>query len=175
MRAADRESFEEYVAAAWPSLERTAYLLCGDPGEAEDLVQGALVKAVTVWRRIADDPGPYVRRIIVNDHISRWRRHRGRERPVAAPPDQPQPRADHDLTLSLEQALGRLAPRQRAVVVLRYYEDLTEKQTAEMLGIAVGTVKSQARDALARLRADGAAWEDGPPVGEPATSRSTPS
>lgn len=154
MRGADREAFEAFVTAARPSLERSAYLLCGDWGEAEDLVQGALVKAVGAWSRIVDDPVPYVRRIVVNDHISRWRRHRGRERPAAEPPERSAPAPDHELSLSLAAALAGLAPRQRAVIVLRYYEDLTEQQTADVLGIAVGTVKSQARDALARLRAD---------------------
>ncbi|HEX7738348.1 MAG TPA: SigE family RNA polymerase sigma factor [Marmoricola sp.] len=152
MRAADREAFESFVVAARPALERSAYLLSGDWDEAEDLVQAALVKAVGAWSRIVDDPTPYVRRIIVNDHISRWRRHRGRERPRADLPDREATRPDHDLALALQAALADLAPRQRAVIVLRYYEDLTEQQTAEALGIAVGTVKSQARDGLARLR-----------------------
>lgn len=152
MRAADREAFEAYVVAARPSLERSAYLLCGDWGEAEDLVQSALVKAVGPWRRIVEDPTPYVRRIIVNDHISRWRRHRGRERAVAQVPERGVEGPDREQSLDLRRALADLAPRQRAVIVLRYYEDLTEKQTAEVLGISVGTVKSQARDALARLR-----------------------
>lgn len=152
MRGADRESFTEFVAVKRASLVRSAYLLCGDADEAEDLVQGALVKAVGVWRRIADNPEPYLRRVVVNDHISRWRRHRGREQTVASVPDRAVAAPDRDLSLALDAALGSLAPRQRAVVVLRYYEDLTERETAELLGVSVGTVKSQARDALARLR-----------------------
>ncbi|MGN6252791.1 MAG: SigE family RNA polymerase sigma factor [Marmoricola sp.] len=151
-RAVTEARFEAYVGEAWPALHRTAYLLCGDPHEAEDLVQAALVKAVAVWARIADDPTPYLRRVMVNDHISRWRRHRGNEHGTADVPETAAPASDQDLALTLRQALAALAPRQRAVVVLRYYEDLTEQQTADVLGISVGTVKSQHRDALARLR-----------------------
>jgi RNA polymerase sigma-70 factor (sigma-E family) len=146
----DRASFEEYVAARRAALVRTAYLLCGDAHLAEDLVQSALVKAVGHWRRIADNPEPWLRKVIVNDHISRWRKHRGREQLAEIVPDAPA--ADPGRDLDLASALARLAPRQRAVVVLRYYEDLTEQETARVLGVSVGTVKSQHRDALARLR-----------------------
>jgi DNA-directed RNA polymerase specialized sigma24 family protein len=91
---------------------------------------------------------------MVNENVSRWRRHKGREVLVDRTPDEGvAPQADDPV--ELRDALARLAPRQRAVLVLRYYEDLTERQTAEVLGIAVGTVKSQAREALARLRASG--------------------
>lgn len=147
-------SFDDFVAARWPALTRTAYLLTGNHHDAEDLVQTALVKAVGVWRRIEDDPEPYVRRILVNENVSRWRRHRGREVVSAAPYDErPGVAADPDRSLVLADALARLTPKQRTVLVLRFYEDLTERQTAEVLGIRVGTVKSQTRDALARLRA----------------------
>ena len=158
-----RDLFEEYVAARRGALLRTAYLLTGHREDAEDLVQVALVKVVPRWSRIASDPEPYVRRVLVNESISRWRRRRWREvstddlpdGPVGGPVDGPVdgPGADR---VALQRALARLAPRQRAVVVLRYYEDLTEAETARVLGISVGTVKSQARDALARLRADAA-------------------
>jgi RNA polymerase sigma-70 factor (sigma-E family) len=151
VRAADRESFTEFVTVKRASLVRSSYLLCGDHQLAEDLVQTALVKAVAVWRRIADNPEPWLRRVIVNDHISRWRRHRGREKLVDLVPER-SVAAEPELALALEAALRTLAPRQRAVVVLRYYEDLTERETARLLGISVGTVKSQARDALQRLR-----------------------
>jgi RNA polymerase sigma-70 factor (sigma-E family) len=167
-------SFDSYVAARYPALVRTATLLTGDPHEAEDLVQGALVKAVGVWRRIVDDPEPYVRRIMVNDNISRWRRHRGRTVVSGDPAgthDRPVPEEPVEARLDLAAALGTLAPRQRTVVVLRYFEDLTERETAALMGIAVGTVKSQTRDALARLRrvlpdlttgeGDGSAWQHG--------------
>jgi DNA-directed RNA polymerase specialized sigma24 family protein len=80
-------SFAEYVATRRPALVRTAYLLCGDAHLAEDLVQSALVKAVGHWRRIGENPEPWLRKVIVNDHISRWRRHRGREHLTDAVPD----------------------------------------------------------------------------------------
>ena len=147
----DRESFEEYVAARRGALLRTAYLLTGQHQDAEDLVQVALLKVVPKWSRIADDPEPYVRKVLVHESISRWRRRRWREVHTDRLPDAPTegPGADR---VALRQALARLAPRQLAVVVLRYFDDLTERETAALLGISVGTVKSQARDALARLR-----------------------
>jgi len=147
----DQERFEQYVAARRGALVRTAYLLCGDAHLAEDLVQSALVKAVGHWRRIGDNPEPWLRKVIVNDHISRWRRHKGREVLVDQVPERTALAGARDLDLAT--ALAMLAPRQRAVIVLRYYEDLTEQETARVLGVAVGTVKSQNRDALARLRA----------------------
>ncbi|NUR05613.1 MAG: SigE family RNA polymerase sigma factor [Nocardioidaceae bacterium] len=152
MRSADRQaSFDAYVAARYASLVRTAYLLTGHHQDAEDLVQAALVKVVGVWRRIEDHPDGYVRRVLVNEHVSRWRRHRGREVVVERVPEGVL-HDDPDDAIALREALAGLAPRQRAVLVLRYVEDLTERETAEVLGISVGTVKSQARDALARLR-----------------------
>ena len=155
MARPDPRSFDDFVAARYAALVRSAFLLTGHHHDAEDLVQTSLVKAVGVWARIQDDPEPYVRRIIVNENISRWRRHRGREtvhetvRPAdagPAAPDQPEDRLD------LAAALARLTPKQRTVLVLRFYEDLTERQTAELMGIGLGTVKSQTRDALAALR-----------------------
>jgi RNA polymerase sigma-70 factor (sigma-E family) len=146
----DRASFEQYVADRRPALVRTAYLLCGDVHLAEDLVQTALVKAVGHWKRIGGHPEPWLRKVMVHDHISRWRRHRGREHVTDLVPDVVAEARSRDLDLA--DALGRLAPRQRAVVVLRYYEDLTEQETARVLGVSVGTVKSQHRDALSRLR-----------------------
>ncbi|AIY17294.1 SigE family RNA polymerase sigma factor [Pimelobacter simplex] len=148
-------SFEAYVVARRGALLRTAYLLTGDAHAAEDLVQTALLKVVGTWGRIADHPDPYVRRVLARESVNRWRRRRWREVATEEPPervaaDRAQDGVDDRMVL--RQALDRLAPRQRAVIVLRYYEDLTEAQTAEVLGISVGTVKSQARDALARLR-----------------------
>lgn len=145
------DSFEEYVAARRGALLRTAYLLTGSHDDAEDLVQTALIKAVPHWRRIADHPEPYVRTILARESVSRWRRRRWRGVHTDRVPDVAVTEPMHD-RLELRQALARLAPRQRAVIVLRYYEDLTEAETARVLGISVGTVKSQARDALARLR-----------------------
>ncbi len=148
------EDFEVFVATRSPALLRTAYLLTGgNPHDAEDLVQSALVRAVPAWSRIRGNPEPYVRRIMVNENVSRWRRHRGREVLTDSPPDQAGSPDSGSDEVELRRALAALAPRQRAVVVLRYYEDLTERETADLLGISVGTVKSQARDALARLRA----------------------
>jgi len=149
--AAGREDFETYVAARYDALLRTAYLLTGHHHDAEDLLQQALVKAVGAWGRM-DEPDAYVRTVLVRTNISRWRRRRWREVSTDLPRDVGVTDDGAEDRLMLERALGVLAPRQRAVIVLRYYEDLTEVQTAAALGIAVGTVKSQARDALRRLR-----------------------
>lgn len=151
--ASAEEEFTEYVTARRPALVRTAYLLCGDEHAAEDLVQAALIKAVGHWKRIGENPEPWLRTVMVNDHISRWRRHRGREHLTERLPDRATAGVDQDRDLSLASALRSLAPRQRAVIVLRYYEDLTETETARVLGVSVGTVKSQHRDAVDRLRA----------------------
>jgi RNA polymerase sigma-70 factor (sigma-E family) len=147
------EAFDAFAAGRYAALLRSAYLLTGNHHDAEDLVQVALVKAVGVWSRIQDDPEPYVRRILVNENISRWRRHRGREVVVETTG------RDHAATtepvaerVDLAAALAGLTPKQRTVLVLRYFDDLTERQTAELMGVAVGTVKSQTRDALAALR-----------------------
>jgi RNA polymerase sigma-70 factor (sigma-E family) len=144
--------FEEYVAARWPALVRTAYLLTGNHHDAEDLVQGALLKAVARWGRIADRPDPYVRRIIANDHVSSWRRRRDREVSMSEPPDATLEGPDGADLVALRDALATLAPGQRAVIVLRYYEGLTEREVAEVLGRSLGTVKSQASDGMRRLR-----------------------
>ncbi len=147
-----RDGFESFVAARRQALLRTAYLLTGQHEDAEDLVQVALVKAVPHWKKIAASPEPYVRKILAREAISKWRGRRWREVPSEQLPEVGVPPDDVTGREAMRAALMQLAPRQRAVVVLRYYEDLTERQTAETLGISVGTVKSQARDALARLR-----------------------
>lgn len=150
---AERDDFEGFVVARSAALLRTAYLLTGHDADAEDLLQRALIKAVPVWSRIQGDPTAYVRKIMVRENISRWRSRRWREVLVARTTElAPARDLSTDERLVLSDALAQLAPRQRAVVVLRYYEDLTEVETARVLGIAVGTVKSQHRDALARLR-----------------------
>jgi RNA polymerase sigma-70 factor (sigma-E family) len=149
---APREDFEAFVAARYDALLRTAYLLTGDRHDAEDLLQQSLVKAVGAWGRITGDPEPYVRTILVRQNVSRWRGRRWREVHTAEPPETAVGDDGADDRIALQRALRVLAPRQRAVIVLRYYEDLTEVQTAAALGISVGTVKSQARDALRRLR-----------------------
>ncbi len=149
MSAAD--DFEEFVVARSGTLLRTAYLLTGNHQDAEDLVQTALLKAVPRWGRVREHE-PYVRRILVHESVSRWRRRRWRETSTESLPELAARSSDVDARLVLRQALGMLAPRQRAVIVLRYLDDLTEAQTADVLGVSVGTVKSQSRDALARLR-----------------------
>lgn len=152
MPVSDEESFAAFVAARRGALLRTAYLLTGDRHDAEDLVQVALMKAVPHWRRIAHQPEAYVRRILARESVSRWRRRRWREVSTGELPEEAAGATDHDARADLRTALQQLAPRQRAVVVLRYFDDLTEQQTAAAMGIGVGTVKSQARDALRRLR-----------------------
>ena len=151
---AEEAAFNEFVVARSSALMSTAYLLTQDHQLAEDLVQTALLKAALRWQRITGDPEPYVRRILYTESISWWRR---RSRRVAeSGPGYDEPAAasvDVDLHVDIENALSRLTPRQRAVVVLRYYEDLTEVEAARVLGVRVGTVKSMHRQALARLRA----------------------
>lgn len=154
---AARQSFEEYVRARTPALSRVAYLLTGDHHLAEDLVQQALLRVAGRWPALVTrgDPDDYVRRVMYNQHVSWWRRRespvvRGGEQPAAG--TVPDPGDAVVAALAVRQALARLGSRQRAVLVLRYFEDLSESRTAEIMGISVGTVKSQARDGLARLR-----------------------
>ena len=147
------EGFAEFVLARQAALLRTAYLLTGHAQDAEDLVQATLVKVVPHWRRIHDNPEPYVRRVLVNENVSRWRRRRWREETTDEPPESLAHAPYHDELMTLRAALAGLAPRQRAVLVLRYYEGLTEAEIARVLSISPGTVKSHARDGLARLRA----------------------
>ena len=146
------DGFAEFVLARQSALLRTAYLLTGQAQDAEDLVQTTLIKVVPQWRRIRDDPEPYVRRVLVNENISRWRRRRWREQTTDVLPDVLVHEPDGAELIAVRDALRSLAPRQRAVLVLRYYEGLSEAEIAATLGIAPGTVKSQARDGLARLR-----------------------
>ncbi|TDE00583.1 SigE family RNA polymerase sigma factor [Jiangella asiatica] len=146
--------FREFVDSRSLALRRTAYALTGDLDVAEDLVQGALVKLVRKWHKV-DNPEAYVRRTIYNDRATRWRRRSlVREDSVESTPDRPVADAagEVEARLDLRQALLRLAPRQRAVIVLRFYEDLAEREVAEVLGCSVGTVRSQTARALARLR-----------------------
>jgi RNA polymerase sigma-70 factor (sigma-E family) len=151
-----RPEFDDFVAARSGRLLRTSYLLTRDHGLAEDLLQTALTKAWFAWPRISGNPEAYVRKVIVNTYASWWRRRWNGEH---ATDDLPElVRADHadgsSESHDLWQALGRLPRRQRAVVVLRYFEDLTESETARILECSVGTVKSQTSKALAKLRVD---------------------
>jgi RNA polymerase sigma-70 factor (sigma-E family) len=152
--AAAEDEFREYVVARTPALLGTAYALTGDRGLAEDLLQVALLKAYRHWRQVrgSDQPDAYVRRIMVNQRISWWRRRRVPEsdRPV---PDRAGPEgAGVEERDELWRALRQLPQRTRAVVVLRYWEDLPEAEVARLLGCSVGSVKSQASRGLARLR-----------------------
>ena len=156
----DHASFDDFVASRSTRLLRTAYLLTHDRALAEDLVQTALSKAWFAWGRIDGQPEAYVRRIMVNTYSSWWRRRWNGEEATAELPEHPAG-ASHgpddvrvDERTDLWRALERLPKRQRAVVVLRFYEDLSEAQTAEIMQCSVGTVKSQASRALARLRID---------------------
>ena len=144
--------FEEFVVARRGALLRTAYLLTGDHHDAEDLVQSALIKVVPKWARIKDSPEGYVRQVLARESVSRWRGRRWREVTTDVVPEAMHHPARSTDRIDLLEDLRRLSPRQRAVLVLRYFDDLTEADTAEALGISVGTVKSHARDALARLR-----------------------
>ncbi len=151
----DRETFDDFVRGRSIALGRTAYLLTGNAHDAEDLVQTALARAATRWGRI-DNPEAYVRRMLYTTAVSRWRQLRRLPAEVlghAQHTHAVEPLPEVEIRLVLQQALGRLTPRQRAVLVLRFYEDRTEAQTAELLGCAIGTVKSQTRHALRRLRA----------------------
>lgn len=155
---ADRTDYQDFVASRWPRLLRLAFLLTQDWAAAEDLVQTGLVKAWFAWPRIRGEPEPYVRKIIVNTQMS-WLRRTWRSKEVtsAAVPDQaegPDVFGETNDRDAVWAALRRLPPRQRAVLVLRYFEDLSEAQVAKLLGCSVGTVKSQSSKALATLRID---------------------
>lgn len=148
--------FTAYLQARQGSLLRTAYLLTGDRHQAEDVLQTSLAKLYLSWDKVRDRDSVdgYVRRIMVNENNSLWRRGwRRREFATDTVPDRSLTDAyDDGVGTALWQVVQGLPPRARAVVVLRYYEQLTEAETAELLGISVGTVKSQCSRALASLR-----------------------
>lgn len=157
MQAELEERFQEFVRARWSHLVRTAYLLTGDAHHAEDLTQTALAKAFRSWRRVAraDNPEAYVRRMLVSCNSDRFRKRRVTEALTAAPPEtagRDEAASWADERSALMTALAGLPPRQRAVVVLRYWEDLSEAEVADALGCSPGTVKSQASKGLAKLR-----------------------
>ncbi|MFG3699502.1 SigE family RNA polymerase sigma factor [Micromonospora sp. NPDC047620] len=150
------EEFRDFVAARSGALLRTAYLLSGDWATAEDLLQTALTKTYLAWKRLGGIEAiePYARRVMVNTSTSWWRRRWHGERPTEVLPeraavDEIEHQLDRDL---LWRHLSALPTRQRAVLVLRYYEDMSEAQTAALLGISPGTVKSQTSRALGTLR-----------------------
>ena len=145
----------EFVSARGAALSRTAYLLTGDHQAAEDLVQETYVVLVRRWQKYDRvDPEAYVRRILYSRFVDSWRRRRLRELPWASPLEAPGRDEATTVTdrLTLSDALSRLTAKQRAVLVLRFYEDLTEAQAAAALGVSPSTVKTQARVALQRLR-----------------------
>jgi RNA polymerase sigma-70 factor (sigma-E family) len=147
--------FTEFVAERTHALFRVAYALTGNQHAAEDLLQTALAKTFTKWSRISTDAEGYVKRILYRDWISLWRRRvRRPETTVAIPPERGLADASEDtiLRLVLRDALLALPPRQRAVIVLRYLDDLGEREVAEILGCSPGTVASQASRALSKLR-----------------------
>ncbi len=156
---ADSTAFAEFATSRHGALFRYAYLLAGDRGLAEDLVQEALVTTYVRWHRLRDpnNAEAYTRRVITTTAIGWWRRKSWRaERPNDDVPDRPADSTAADESTArvwLWHELQQLPPRQRAAIVLRYYEDLTEPQTAEILDCSVGTVKSQVSDALKKLRA----------------------
>ena len=170
----DREQFREFMVSRWPDLVRLGYALTGDRWLAEDLAQTALAGACTAWWRVsrADDPDAYVRKMLINANNRRFRRRRPREEaraladtplPDAASSDRalPDPALADPAVVAgqrsdLMEALRELPPRQRAVVVLRYWADLSDAQVAALLGCSEGTVRSQAWRALAKLRTSAA-------------------
>ena len=160
------DEFTEWAAGVERRLLRSAYLLTGDLYRAEDLVQEALVKVALRWSRLrSSNPTAYARTIIVRDNISWWRRQR--DFPTSSVRELAEVSTDAEAALVVRSALARLTPKQRAVVVLRHFEDLSEQDTAAALGVSVGTVKSQL-SAARRPAARGCAgaprpdWEDAP-------------
>lgn len=162
---ADEEAFDAFVRARMPDLLRFGYMLTGSADAAADLVQDALERTLVAWSRVEkrDDPEGYVRRTMVNRNVSIWRKHR-KERLVDDVPEspggsggsypaRPRPQGQPELPdTELVRALESLPRKQRAVVVLRFAEDLSEQQVASMLSCSVGTVKSQTHKALTKLR-----------------------
>jgi RNA polymerase sigma-70 factor (sigma-E family) len=156
-RSADAPTFEEYAGSAWPSLYRYAYLLAGNHADAEDIAQQTLEKAYRSWSRVekSDSPAAYLRRIVTNTYLSQRRpKARRLELLMDAPPETQQiPGGGPEERMALWPHVKSLPPRQRAVVVLRYYEDLSEQEIADVLGCSRGNVKSTAHHALKSLRA----------------------
>jgi len=152
----DRDiEFREYVAGRRPQLYRSAYLLCGDPHRAEDVVQDALVRLYVAWPRAvrANNVDAYARRIVLNSHYDQTRRPWRREKSVAAGPERAAPEEfPAEDAQTLREAIRRLPDGQRKVVILRHIWGLSVEETAADLGISPGTVKSQTSDALSALR-----------------------
>jgi RNA polymerase sigma-70 factor (sigma-E family) len=154
--AEDERGFRDFVVARQDALLRRAWLLTGDWASAEDLVQGALLRVWPRWGRVTatGQEDAYVRKVMLNQYLSGRRRRWTREAPTAQLPEpvSPDGYSDVDVRMVLSRAVAALPRRQRAVIVLRFVEDLSELQTADALGCAAGTVKSQTSKALATLR-----------------------
>ena len=162
---AEASSFDGFVAARGDALWRSAWLLTGDAHRAEDLLQTALAQSFHTWVRLADPRAfeAYVRRVMFTTYASWWRRRWRHERPTESLPEHADAGADADQRHDLLAALAGLPRGQRAVLVLRYFEDLTERQTAEILGVSPGTVKSQAARGLTALRSSTALTDSDAP------------
>jgi RNA polymerase sigma-70 factor (sigma-E family) len=150
-------TFEEYAAQAWPALYRYAYLLTGNHADAEDIAQQTWLKAYRSWSRVrgSDSPTAYLRKMLTNTYLSQRRPKSRRLELLTDEPPEPAPTAvaGPEERMVLWPHVRSLPPRQRAVIVLRYYEDLGEEQIADALGCSRGTVKSTAHHALRALRA----------------------
>lgn len=159
MNNARDDEFHRFMTDRWPSLVRTAYLLTGSHHDAEDLAQNALARAYVKWDHVthSDDMAAYVRRIMIHAHADRFRRRAAREWFTPRLPETPvADRTAHvERRSALMDALARLPVRQRSVVVLCYFEDMTHAQVAAALGTRTSTVRSQITRGLAKLRADG--------------------
>jgi RNA polymerase sigma-70 factor (sigma-E family) len=156
VRTSEKERFRQFVADSSPALYRVAVALTGGHHAAEDLLQDSLARTYVRWSSVRSDPAAYVRRTMYHTQVSAWRRgRRVRELPADAAPEPADHRDEVGVTvlrLVLRQAMLRLGPRQRAVLVARFFEDLNEQDTAELLGCSPGTVRSQTHRALVRLR-----------------------
>jgi RNA polymerase sigma-70 factor (sigma-E family) len=156
MKAQFDQEFREFMHARWPTMVRLAYGLTGDLGHAEDVAQSAFARACASWPRVrrSGNPEAYIRQIVINEHRNRFRKRRVAERLTSSPPEHgtADVTRESDERSDLIAALQHLAPRQRAVIVLRYWMDMTEAEAAAALNCSVGTVKSQASRALATLR-----------------------
>jgi len=145
--------FADFVRASSRSLTRTAYLLCGDRALADDLVQEALLKTYLAWRRVRrDEATGYTRRVLVNLNIDRWRRRPPIPTELAEQASIDHAQAQVDDRDQIVRLLDGLPTQQRRVIVLRYFDDLSEAATAELLGISTGAVKSASSRGLAALR-----------------------
>ncbi|ARQ69870.1 SigE family RNA polymerase sigma factor [Streptomyces marincola] len=164
MRESVEADFRSFMTSRWTRLLRTAYLLAGNHHDAEDLAQTALTKAYCGWERVrrADDPDAYVWRIMINVHRDRLRGIKLREWLTSWLPERAAADGSERVVVrgALMQALGRLSPKQRAVVVLRYLEDRSETEVAALLGMGVGTVRTHSARGLRRLREDSALSEN---------------